>query len=132
MKDNEIKLFRNKILLINVVILLVTIIMLLILRKYSWIIGYLLGSITSYITFSIHVNSVSKVGKTDKNERKRSIASALFRFLISAACLSIALFIGWINIIATFIGLLVIKLTIIVYGFITEIKKERKGGNTET
>ena len=131
MKNKEIKTFSKLILIVNGILLLVVFAVLLILQLYSWAIGYLLGSITSYITYLMHANNVNKIDANTKNPVRKSVASALLRLLISAAILFIALYVDFINLYATFIGLLVIKLTVFIVGFILEIKKS-KGGNVET
>lgn len=127
MKNKDTKTFSKLIILINVILLLVVSIFLLILQKYSWVIGYLIGTITSYITYLMHVNNVNKLGVNTKNPVRNSIGSALLRLLISAVVLLISVYVNWINLYATFIGLLVIKLTIVVVGFIMEIKKTKEG-----
>lgn len=127
MKNKETKTFSKLIILINVILLLVVSIFLLILQKYSWVIGYLIGTITSYITYLMHVNNVNKLGVNTKNPVRNSISSALLRLLISAVVLLVSVYVNWINLYATFIGLLVIKLTILVVGFIMEIKKPKEG-----
>lgn len=133
MKNNQIKVFAKKVMLINLAILIISSIILLIFQKYSWLLGYLLGALTSYITFIMHANSVNKLGITTKNPTKSSIASALLRLSISAICLLIALFVSWIDLLATFIGMLVIKVVIIVTTFVSSLKENRKskGGNVQ-
>lgn len=128
MKNNEIKFFSKIVLLVNGIILLISCIILLIMKKYSWLIGYLLGSVTSYITYLMHAHHADKFGFNSRSSTKKSIASALLRLVISAASLFIALYVSWIDLIATFIGLLVIRLTVLVVSLIIGIKKE-KGGN---
>lgn len=127
MKASNIKEFSKSILLINLIILTIVSIVLLIIGDYSWLIGYLLGSITSYITFLFHANSASKNTTT-----KQIVASAGLRTLLTALPLAICLFVSFINMFATFIGLLVIKVVILIFSFITSLKsslKYRKGGN---
>lgn len=131
MKENEIRAFSKLILTVNMIVLFVVSIVLLILKQYSWLIGYLFGSITSYITYLMHANNVSKLGLSSKHPVRSSVSSAILRLCISAVSLLIALYVSWINIYATFIGLLVIKLTVIIVSFILEINKS-KGGNVET
>ena len=131
MKNNDTKRFTNLVLLVNVIILTIVSIVLLLLQQYSLVIGYAMGSITSYITYLMHVNNINKLDINTKNPVKKTVASALLRFFISAIVLLVALYVNWINLYATFIGLLVIKLTIIICGFIMEIRKN-KGGNIET
>ena len=126
MENNEIKIFSKKVLTINLIILIVVSFALLLMQQYSWVIGYVLGSITSYITYLMHVNNVDKMCLNKKSPVKSSVASALLRFCISALCLAIGVFVEWVNIYATFIGLLVIKLTIYVLGFMTQ-KKVKEG-----
>ena len=122
---NDIKAFSKTIIFINLIILIVVSIVLLILGEYNWLLGYLLGSITSYITFLMHASSAST-----KTKAKQIAFAAGIRTLISAACLCIAFFVSFIDLIATFIGLLVIKVTILVFSFITNLKKDKGGNNT--
>lgn len=120
---NDIKAFSKTIIFVNLIILIVVSIVLLILGEYDWLLGYLLGSITSYITFLMHASSASTKTKT-----KQIAFAAGIRILISAASLCIAFFVSFIDLIATFVGLLVIKATILIVSFITNLKY-RKGGN---
>ena len=131
MKNKEIRTFSKLILIVNGILLTVVITILLVLKLYSWSIGYLFGSIISYITYLMHVNNVEKIDGNTKNPARKSVASALLRLLISAAILFVALYVEFINFYATFVGLLVIKFTVFIVGFIREIKKS-KGGNVET
>jgi 4-hydroxybenzoate polyprenyltransferase len=112
--------------------MLIGVVVLLILRKYSWTFGYLLGSVTADITFIMHANNVSKVGITNTNPTKSSISSSIFRMLISAMSLFIAFLIEGIDIYATFVGLVLIKVVIIIVSFVFEKKnsKEYKGGDS--
>lgn len=127
MKNNEIRKFSKLVLLVNLIILIVCSITLLIIQKYSWLIGYILGSVTSYITYLMHAHYADKFGDNNKVSTKKSVTNALLRIFISAIVLTIALFVDFIDIIATFIGLLVIKLTIFFIGFGLGIKKDKKG-----
>jgi hypothetical protein len=123
MKTNNIKSFSKSVIIINLSILVVVSIVLLILGLYSWLIGYILGSITSYITFLMHANSAS-----NNSSVRHIFIGAGIRILISAIPLALCLFVDFINIIAVFIGLIVIKVTILILGFITN-KKYTEGGN---
>ena len=117
MKTDNIKSFSKNIIIINLIILVIVSLILLILGKYSWLFGYLLGSITSYITYLMHANSAA-----NNTSVKQTYIGAGIRILISALPLVLCLFVDFIDIIAVFIGLLVIKGTILVYGFITNMK----------
>ncbi len=124
MKNNDIKSFTKLILVVNVIILFVCSAVLLFLQKYSWLFGYFLGSVTSYITFLLHTNYVTSFGLDNRSSTKKSIASALLRLLLSAVSLFVALYVSFIDLIATFIGLVVLKFTLFVVSFILWIKKE--------
>lgn len=132
MKNNQIKILVKSVIVVNIVLLLVGSIVLFILGKYSWLIGYMLGSITADITFIMHANTVRKIGIVNTSAAKSSISSAVFRTLISAASLGIAFLLEWIDIFATFIGLVVIKLVIIIVSFVVEKRynEENKGGDS--
>jgi 4-hydroxybenzoate polyprenyltransferase len=132
MKNKEINRLVKSVIFVNSIIMLIGVVVLLILRKYSWTFGYLLGSVTADITFIMHANNVSKVGITNTNPTKSSISSSIFRMLISAMSLLIAFLIEGIDIYATFVGLVLIKVVIIIVSFVVEKKnsKEYKGGDS--
>ena len=125
MKNQEIKLFSKKVIVVNLIILVLVSIVLLILKKYSWLIGYILGSVTSYITYFMHVNHAVKF--SENSGVKQSVSSSLLRTLVSAISLLIAFFVDFIDIFATFIGLLIIKFSIFIIGFCFKNKKEGMG-----
>lgn len=125
MKTSEIKIFSKNIIYINLIILIIVSLVILILGKYSILFGYILGALTSYITFLMHAYAAE-----NKTNTKEIIGSVVIRTLISAISLLISLFVSFIDMIATFIGLLVIKLTILIYSFVTNLKYG-KGGNIE-
>ena len=129
MRDQEINKFSKTLLLVNVVILSIASLIFLMLGMYSWFIGYLLGSITSYITYLMHVNNIKKIGFGIKNPKKNAMVSYLSRLGVSAIALAIALFVKWIDIFATFIGLLIIKVTLFIVPFVVGINKNKEGGN---
>lgn len=132
MKNKEINRLVKSVIFVNSIIMLIGVVVLFILRKYSWTFGYLLGSVTADITFIMHANNVSKVGITNTNPTKSSISSSIFRMLISAISLLIAFLIEGIDIYATFVGLVLIKVVIIIVSFVVEKKnsKEYKGGDS--
>jgi F0F1-type ATP synthase assembly protein I len=125
MNDNLEK-FKKTIIFITAIISVITAIILLICRKYSWSIGILLGSFVSIITFLMHVNNIDRFGSDIKHPERNAFANSILRLGISAIGLLIAFFISWIDIIATFIGLMIIKVVIFIVPFITTkgIKKE--------
>ena len=131
MKNNEIRSFVKTVILVNTIIMVIGIIVLLILQKYSWVIGYLLGSIVSNITFVMHSFNVSKFGVKSVNPVKSSVSSTLLRTLISAVALLIAFVVDFIDIFANFVGLLVIKIVIIITSLIVfrEGKYKIEGGD---
>ena len=118
MRKNDIKPFVKTIILINTIIMIVCVMVLLTLQKYSWAIGYCLGSVVANITFIMHAFNVSKFGVKSLNPVKSSVSSTLLRTCISACALLIALFVDFIDIFATFVGLVVIKIVIIIATFI--------------
>ena len=133
MRDKEMKRLVKKVLLTNSVVMLIALVVLLILKKYSWVFGYLLGTITANLTFVMHAYNVSKVGNSYINPVKSSISSAVFRTLISALSLLVAFLIEGIDIYATFIGLVVIKVVIIIVSLVSEKnnnKMKPEGGDS--
>ena len=110
--------------------MIICILVLLILQKYSWALGYLLGALVSDITFIMHAFNVSKFGVKSINPVKSSVSSTLLRTLISAVALLIAFFVDFFDIFATFIGLVVIKIVIIITSLIIfkEGKNKIEGG----
>ena len=125
MKNQEIKLFSKKVIVVNLIILVLASIVLLILNKYSWLIGYILGSVTSYITYFMHVNHAVKF--SENSGVKQSVKASMLRTLVSVIPLLIAFFVDFIDIFATFIGLLIIKFSILIIGFCFKNKKEGMG-----
>ena len=71
----------------------------------------------------MHANSAS-----NKTSFKQIFIASGIRTLISAGALAVSLFVSFVDIIATFIGLVVIKATILIFSFIKDTKKG-KGGN---
>ena len=133
MRDKEMKRLVKKVLLTNSVVMLIALVVLLILKKYSWVFGYLLGTVTANLTFVMHAYNVSKVGNSYINPVKSSISSAVFRTLISALSLLVAFLIEGIDIYATFIGLVVIKVVIIIVSLVSEKnnnKMKPEGGDS--
>ena len=133
MRDKEMKRLVKKVLLTNSIVMLIALVVLLILKKYSWVFGYLLGTVTANLTFVMHAYNVSKVGNSYINPVKSSISSSVFRTLISALSLLIAFLIEGIDIYATFIGLVVIKVVIIIVSLVSEKnnnKMKPEGGDS--
>ena len=133
MKNNDMKKLVKTIISVNSLVMLIALAVLFILRKYSWCFGYLLGTLTANMTFIMHAYNVSKVGNSYSNPVKSSVSSSLFRTLISAISLLIAFLVEGIDIYATFIGLVVIKVVIIIVSLIVEKNKnnkEQEGGDS--
>ena len=133
MRDKEMKRLVKKVLLTNSIVMLIALVVLLILKKYSWVFGYLLGTVTANLTFVMHAYNVSKVGNSYINPVKSSISSAVFRTLISALSLLVAFLIEGIDIYATFIGLVAIKVVIIIVSLVSEKnnnKMKPEGGDS--
>ena len=133
MINKEIKSFVKVVLFINLIVLLATSLVLLILSKYSLLLGYLLGSIVSNLTFIMHAYHVSNLENGGKHPFISAMTSTALRLLISAGALAIALFVDVFNIYATFAGLLTIKLIIFIVSIILEKKnkKLKEGGEVE-
>ena len=132
MKNKAMKRLVKSVIFVNSVVMLIVVVVLLILGIYSWAFGYLLGSVTADITFLMHAINVSKVGVYAINPVKNSISSSLFRTVISAFSLLIAFLINGIDIYATFIGLVVIKVVIIIVSLVVENKnnEDLRGGDS--
>ena len=126
--NNELEKFEKTIILISAIISFVTAIILLICSKYSWSSGIFLGSIVSIITFIMHVNNIDRFGNGMKHPERNAFANSISRLGISAIGLLIAFFISWIDIIATFIGLMIIKVVILIVPFIIGTKETQKDG----
>ena len=123
--NKEISEFNKKLIPINGIIFFVVLIVLLVLQKYTWVLGYLLGSVTSYITYFMHVNHAVRF--SENSGVKQSVSSSMLRTLVSVIPLLIAFFVDFIDIFATFIGLLIIKFSIFIIGFCFKNKKEGMG-----
>ena len=131
MRHKEIKSFVKVVIFINLIVLCVTSLVLLIIGKYSWLLGYLLGSIISNFTFIMHAYHVSNLDDGGKHPFISAMTSTALRLLISAVALALALFVEVFNIYATFAGLLTIKLVIFIVSIILEKKKSKEGGEVE-
>ena len=129
--NNEIKEFSKKVIFLSIILSLITLIVLLIIRKNSLALGILLGSITSYITFLMHGNNIKRFGHDIKHPSKNAFAHSLLRLAISATALLIAFLLEWINIIATFIGLMIIKVVILIVSFLSDTKRIIKDGEVK-
>lgn len=125
MKNQEIKNFSKIVIFVSVTIVVVTFAVFIILRMYSWALGFILGSLTSYITYLMHVNNVNNLSENTVSPRKHAIKSSLMRLLISAIPLALSLFFGWLNIFATFIGLLTNKIAIVIAAIIYGVKDKK-------
>ena len=127
MNDNLEK-FKKIIISISFIISAVVAIILLICKKYSWSLGILLGSIISIITFLMHVKNIDRFGSDIKHPERNAFANSILRLGVSAIGLLIAFFISWIDIIATFIGLMIIKVVILIVPFVMDTKRIKKEG----
>lgn len=115
---------------INWVICLIVTLILYFLVSHSWGLGYLLGSLTSYLTFGLHMKSVNDYGSKSANAYMHSFTNGGVRFLVSAAMLLIAFLLNdEFNLIATFIGMMVIKVLLLGFSIIREIRNKQKGGD---
>ena len=128
MKKDDIKSFTRLVLKINTGLLMAGLVFLLLFGKYTQAIGLSLGMITSCITFVMHVANANKMGVSITKPVKNAIANTLLRLFVSSIAIMLALLVNWIDLIWTFIGLLVIKVVMIVTSFVMEIKKNRTGG----
>ena len=126
MKNQEINLFVRKSLTINAVIALGLTIILIIIGLYEWTLGYILGFITSCLTFIMHARNVEKMGVCIERPMKNALSSTMFRLFISAISLFIALMISWIDIMGTFIGLVIIKIVVIIVPLVSGNNKKRR------
>lgn len=124
MKKNEIYAFAKPFIILNI-ILSTIVVLILLFFDYRYSLGYLLGAITSYITFIIHAYSINNLGEDNKAFIK-SFGNAMFRFLISGLALLLAFFFNLFNIISTFAGLVVIKFLMIIYAFIYHKKTQKE------
>ena len=126
--NNLIKEFSKKVIFISSILSFLTILALLIISKYSWALGIFLGSVTSYLTFIMHGNNINRLRYDIKHPSKNSFGHSLLRLGISAVALLIAFLLEWIDIIATFIGLMIIKVVILFVSVISDMKKVKNGG----
>lgn len=114
MRNQPINIFVRKVLIINAIVALIACLAFSIFQLYDWSLGYLLGFMTSCLTLIMHAHNVKKVGFSVNSPKKNAMFSTLLRLLVSALSLFIALIVSWIDILATFIGLIVIKIIVIV------------------
>ena len=93
----------------------------------SWGLGYLLGSLTSYLTFGLHMKSANDYGSKKANAYMHAFTNGGVRLLVSAAILMVAFFLNdEFNLIATFIGMMVIKVLLLIFSISREIIKNKK------
>jgi hypothetical protein len=64
---------------------------------------------------------------SENSGAKQSVKASMLRTLVSMVSLLIAFFVDFIDIFATFIGLLIIKFSIFIIGFCFKNKKEGMG-----
>jgi len=123
---NEVKKFGLIFMPINwVICAIVTIILFQLNESYGY--GYLLGSITSYLTFGLHMKHSNDYGSEKANSYMQFFTNAGVRFIISAAMLFIAFYFNDLfNFICAAIGILVIKVLLIIFGIIYEIVNSKK------
>ncbi len=120
---------------INWVICLIVTLVLYFVVSESWGLGYLLGSLTSYLTFGLHMKDANDYGSKSANAYMHAFTNGGVRLLISAAMLLIAFLLNdEFNLIATFIGMMVLKVLLLGFSIIREIinNKKQKGGEDIT
>lgn len=117
---------------INWIICLIVTLILYFAVNESWGLGYLLGSLTSYLTFGLHMKSANDYGSKQANAYMHAFTNGGVRLLVSAAILMVAFFLNdEFNLIATFIGMMVIKVLLLIFSISREIiknKKKNEGG----
>ena len=117
---------------INWLICLIVTLILYFVVNESWGLGYLLGSLTSYLTFGLHMKSVNDYGSKQANAYMHAFTNGGVRLLVSAAILMVAFFLNdEFNLIATFIGMMVIKVLLLIFSIsrgIIKNKKRNEGG----
>ena len=98
--------------------LIVTITLLLVFKDdNSYALGYLLGSVTSYLTFGLHMKDVNDYGSEKANIIMKIFTNIFTRLAITAIVLVIAYFNNTMfRFVTTAIGILVIKLFLIIFG----------------
>jgi len=107
--------------------LIVTLILLFSIKDNSYAYGYLLGSVTSYLTFSLHMKYVRDFGNEKPNVLIRVLANFGTRSLIWIIILFIAYkFDNYFKLLTTGIGLAVINLFVIVFGLIYYTNRNKK------
>ena len=134
MKKNEIDEFNKHLFPINILIGIVVLIVLLILGKYDWALGYLLGSTFSYLIHFMHSQNAKNFASDSPRPKLSAFLSSSLRLLLSMICLFIAFLVPGIDLIATFIGLVVIKVVIFILSIVREIidEKNRKVGEEKS
>ena len=118
--NDEIRRFAIVFMPINFgICLIVTLVLLLSFKDNSYAFGYLLGSLTSYLTFILHMRYVRDVGNEKPNILVRLLTNFGVRSLIWIAVLFIAYkFNNYFNLYTTGIGLVVINLFVFIFGIV--------------
>lgn len=106
--------------------LIVTLILIFTLGR-SYGLGYLLGSVTSYLTFGLHMKDVNDYGSKNANIFMKIFTNFATRMVITGLILFISYkFNDSFNFICCAIGVCVIKFFLIIFGIIFFAKEKKK------
>lgn len=127
---SEIKRFGLIFMPINWVICLIVTLILYFSLGSPYALGYLLGSVTSYLTFGLHMKDVNDYGSPKANIIMKIFTNFGTRMAITAVILAISYFNNeMFNFICCAIGICIIKLFLFIFGLIffgRQAKEEKK------
>ena len=120
---SEIKKFGIVFTPINwVICLIVTLVLYLCVNK-DWAFYYMLGSLTSFMTFALHMKEANDYGSEKANATMRLFTNVGVRITLSGLMLAIAYFLPGKNIaclLSAFIGMIVLKVVLVIFVIVTE------------
>lgn len=77
--------------------------------------GYLLGSITSFLTFGLLMKSTSSLLDSKTKVKSKAFTNNFVRVLLTAAVVCSTLYLDKFNFIATLAGVMVLKITLVIF-----------------
>lgn len=113
---SDVKQFSLVFIPINWLICLIVSLILLITMGKEVTMGYLLGSITSFLTFGLLMKNTSNVLQPARvSFRSKIMGGSFVRLLVSLVILAAAFYSPNFNFIATIVGMLVLKVVLVIF-----------------
>lgn len=80
--------------------------------------GYLLGAVTSFLTFGLLMKSTSNIVDAKVSMMKRALTGNVVRMIISITIIAVTYYVDAFNFIATIVGVMLLKIILILFVFI--------------